>query len=608
MQSSPVLLSAVIRAILQLLGSPFRITGNVFCSNPSQHFSFLKSFAAHPNDESPAFFTDSLSGSDYRNVEEHRTVVLVDFDCPTAMEILANASHQEIYYNYKWILFHTTSREKIQIPTDLRVLVSSEVFVLHPDGEENVAVEQVYRHRPDTPQIWETFGLWRGNQGVLEDHRSTPITSRRRQNTQKALLRASMVITHNDTLQHLDDYHDKHIDTITKVNYILTNHLIDYVNGSVAYSIVPTWGYFNGSAWSGMIGELDQDLADLGASPLFYTVDRIPVIQYIAMTTPTRSKFVFRSPKLSFTDNVFILPFDTFVWYSLITLMILLVLILTLAAAIEWRTLDIDPEDSQSLRPKIMEAFMVVFGASCQQGSSQNPRGFSTRCITFLAFIVLFFLYTSYSANIVALLQSPSRKIKTLPDLLASRLKFGVDDTVFNRYYFTHQTEPIRKAIYEQKVIQRGSPAFMALEQGIKLLRGGLFAFHMETGVGYKVVTETFFESEKCDLQEIQFYELIDPWYAIQKNSSFKEVFKVGLFRMQENGLQERENSLLYTKKPECHGSGGNFVTVGLIDIQPAMLLFAWGIIISLGIFCIEFGAKKFKHELQQRMKCCRKY
>lgn len=121
------------------------------------------------------------------------------------------------------------------------------------------------------------------------------------------------------------------------------------------------------------------------------------------------------------------------------------------------------------------------------------------------------------------------------------------------------------------------------------------------------MVTETFFENEKCDLQEIQFYELIDPWYAIQKNSSFKEVFKVGLFRMQEHGLQERENSLLYTKKPRCQGVGGNFITVSLVDIQPAMLILAWGIVISLGVFGIEFGLEKLTKELEISMKCCKK-
>lgn len=54
----------------------------------------------------------------------------------------------------------------------------------------------------------------------------------------------------------------------------------------------------------------------------------------------------------------------------------------------------------------------------------------------FLTFLILMFLFASYSANIVALLGAPSSKIKTLEDFLNSRLKMGADDTVFNRFYF----------------------------------------------------------------------------------------------------------------------------------------------------------------------------
>lgn len=84
------------------------------------------------------------------------------------------------------------------------------------------------------------------------------------------------------------------------------------MGAQVNYSIVSTWGYFNTSTkrWDGMIGELSHGLADLGASPLFFTTDRIAVIEYVAMTSATRSKFIFRSPKLSYTENVFLLPFD----------------------------------------------------------------------------------------------------------------------------------------------------------------------------------------------------------------------------------------------------------------------------------------------------------
>lgn len=66
-----------------------------------------------------------------------------------------------------------------------------------------------------------------------------------------------------------------------------------------------------------------------------------------------------------------------------------------------------------------------------------EPRSITSRVIMWLVFTILMFLYTSYSANIVALLQSPSRKIRTLRDLFESRLKLGVDDTVYNHYFFT---------------------------------------------------------------------------------------------------------------------------------------------------------------------------
>lgn len=126
------------------------------------------------------------------------------------------------------------------------------------------------------------------------------------------------------------------------------------------------------------------------------------------------------------------------------------------------------------------------------------------------------------------------------------------------------------------------------LEQGVNKIREGLFAFHMELGAGYKFVSETFFEHEKCTLKEMQFYELIDPWYAIQKNSSLKEMVKVALFRLREHGIQYRENDHLYTKKPVCQGVGGAFITVGLIDVKPALLVILWGFLFSFLALLLE--------------------
>lgn len=139
----------------------------------------------------------------------------------------------------------------------------------------------------------------------------------------------------------------------------------------------------------------------------------------------------------------------------------------------------------------------------------------------------MLFLYTSYTANIVALLQSSSNAIKSLEDLLNSNIEIGVEDLPYHHFYFPAQTEPIRKAIYRQKVAPPNQPEkYFNMTEGIKRLRQGLFAFHMELSPGYKMIEKTFYEHEKCGLKVLDYLNLYSPWIAIQKNSPYKEVMK----------------------------------------------------------------------------------
>jgi glutamate receptor, ionotropic, invertebrate len=363
-----------------------------------------------------------------------------------------------------------------------------------------------------------------------------------------------------------------------------------------------SWGYQDNETflWNGMIGELSKKSSDLGASPLFITLDRIDVIDYIVCTSKTRSKFVFRSPKLSYTQNVFILPFDVRVWISLASIVLIAAFSLCIASKIEWKNKFVLENNCSTLKPSFRESFFLLFCAVCQQGSSSTPSSFGSRLITVVSFITLMFLYASYSANIVALLQSPSNKIRTLEDLYSSRMQLGVDDTIFNHYYFSHADEITRKKIFDERVRTKdGHENFMNVAEGVTKIREGLFAFHMEVGVGYKILQETFQEDEKCGLQEIQYLQVVDPFYAVQKNSTYKEMFKNSLLRMKEYGLHDRENSKFYTKKPKCGVQNGKFVSVGIIDIEPAIMIFIYGFITGILIFIME----KVHFRMKKRMK-----
>ncbi|KAJ8873534.1 hypothetical protein PR048_024352 [Dryococelus australis] len=512
--------------------------------------------------------------------------------------------------------------------------------------------------------------------------------------------RLSHKVTNNDTLEHLTDLHNKHIDTITKLNYILLLHVIDIMNASVEFTIVDTWGYPTNGSWSGMVGYLQRKEADIGATALFFTANRLPVIDYIAMTTPTRSKFVFRQPPLSFVTNVFTLPFSQGVWLSSAGLV-------SVCAVALYCALNREAEQSPSRTGVAWsDVVLLSLGAICQQvvpderveetgyprenpptngivrhdshmrpgrglnpdrlggrraGSQIQSSGPSGRIVTLFLFVAVLFLYTSYSGCIVALLQSSTDSIRTLEDLLNSRLEVGAHDIVYNRYYFETATDPVRKGLY-RKVMSSGSkkPNFLELEEGVEKVRRGLFAFHVEESSGYKVVLDTYTEEEKCGLQGIGGYiQVPDPWVAVRKDTPYKELMKRGAlagaavaqwlgrsppttairarspadslpdpgtwqscwtmplvsgyfrspalafqccsilgphfmyYRVQEHGLQNRELARLYTRKPECSGHSSSFVSVGLVDWYPALLVLLAGTLTSIFLLLLEMVVHK---------------
>ncbi|XP_063914754.1 glutamate receptor ionotropic, delta-2-like isoform X2 [Zophobas morio] len=461
---------------------------------------------------------------------------VLDAYCSSAKHVIYLANKTNLFSNpFKWIIYHNVAIETDKLREDyfsnINVLVDSDVTICIRKTDDLFNIIKIYKRHIDGPLLLENIGTWSFDQGLI-DNGYEKITYKRRRNLMKTILKSSIVLTNNDSINHLTDKRDIHIDSIAKVNYVLVEHLADTLNATLKYSLQNTWGYKDkNSMWSGMIGELTRKEADIGGTALFVTSDRVDIIDYIAMTTKTRSKFIFRQPKLSYVSNVFTLPFDDYVWASICALFVIIAFILCIVINWEWKKKKyvelLNETNEIEIRNSWSEVAFETFAAMCQQGTTTVPYSIPGRITLIFLLVSFMFLYTSYSANIVALLQSSSKNIQTLQDILKSRLDVGVDDTVFNRFYFPNATEPVRRALYLQKVAPPGQkPKFYPIEEGIKRMRNGLFAFHVETGPGYKFVTETFQEDEKCGLQEIQFLQVPDPWLAIQKNSSYKKMLK----------------------------------------------------------------------------------
>ncbi|XP_050303739.1 ionotropic receptor 75a-like [Anthonomus grandis grandis] len=525
---------------------------------------------------------------------------VIDLNCADSLQILHQANKSKLFaFPYQWLLSYDAGVIQPKIAfLNLSILINSDFTLSRREKNGSFTFKKIYKKTPNQRHFEvEDIGSWTPETGFQKSQRKDLGLFENRQNM-GIVIRACMVVTNNDTLRHLTDKRNKHIDSISKVSYVLILTMAPIFNVTLNMSICNTWGYKdNASNWNGMMGKILRNEADIAGTVLFFKKEKIPIIDYVASLSPTVSKFVFRQPKLSYVTNVYTLPFDNKVWICSIFLVI--IMMGSLYGFTMWENLKAAKE-AGTVENNI-DVFIVTFGAICQQGAPFLPNRIPGRIATLVLLISLTFLYVAFSANIVSLFQTPSKSIQTLEDLLNSRLSLGVEDRAFNRHYFKVADDRVRKSLYQKKVAPQGKPPnFMFIEDGVRRMRQGLFAFHMEIGSGYKLVSETFKEDEKCDLQEIEFLQVVHPWLPIQKHSSYKEKFKVGFRLLAEAGIQQRENILIYSGRPTCNSKSSSFYSVGIVDCSPALAIAAGGFISS---FCIFLGELYFYYVFKKNKK-----
>ncbi|KAJ8928949.1 hypothetical protein NQ314_018419 [Rhamnusium bicolor] len=344
-----------------------------------------------------------------------------------------------------------------------------------------------------------------------------------------------------------------------------------------------------------MIGDLMNGRADISGTTAFIQLERMEYLKYIIPTTYDTLRIVFRAPPLSYTANVFILPFNIIVWCSFFLILTISGIFFYIIVLYEWEyNIKVDKQRRNRLKPSLLEVILSQVSAVTQRGGYLEPNTFSGRAVLIVIFILCMFMYTAFSGYIVVLLQYTSDSIKDLESLYNSKIEIGVEDTVYNRYYFTtpskETNETYRKLIYNNRVAPKGQePNYFSAKDGMKKVRNEFFAFHVELGTAYHLIRETFKDDEKCKIKDVDtIIKSEEPYLSVPKNSVYVDIFLVGFRRFFETGLHKREYNKLFAPKPECHGRRGNYVSVGLIDCYFPFLIFGIGVLISWILFLIE--------------------
>lgn len=277
------------------------------------------------------------------------------------------------------------------------------------------------------------------------------------------------------------------------------------------------YGWETNGTFNGMMGLFQRGQVQMLAHGTIMRADRLKYVEFTGNLFQTRTPLIYRQPPLSSVSNIFILPLSVRVWQCCFVVLLVVLLIMV----------------CQLLHPllrnriTIFDLITFLWGAVCQQGTHLNISTTSGRFVIITTFLATLALFTSYSASIVALLQSPSNFIKSIDDLIDSPLKVGAHDSGYTRFYMMHNNDSVARKVYERKLQQSGEKAWIYdAFAGIERVRNELFAYQVDSASAYKAISRTFTEPEKCSLSELQLIILPMTTITVERNSGYKELMK----------------------------------------------------------------------------------
>lgn len=163
-------------------------------------------------------------------------------------------------------------------------------------------------------------------------------------------------------------------------------------------------------------------------------VARMEHFTFIPPVSPTAVLFIFHAPSLSYTTNVFTLPFTTTVWVTFFSLILFSAVLIYITVILEWRN---NINNKKIRKPNVFDVVFLECSVLAQRGSFIEPKTLTGRTVLFYITLLCTYMYTGFSAYILILLQSTSESIIDLASLYESKLEMGIHNISYNRYYFT---------------------------------------------------------------------------------------------------------------------------------------------------------------------------
>ncbi|KAL7290092.1 hypothetical protein TKK_0015815 [Trichogramma kaykai] len=156
------------------------------------------------------------------------------------------------------------------------------------------------------------------------------------------------------------------------------------------------------------------------------------------------------------------------------------------------------------------------------------------------------------------------------------------------QYFLEHGDVEVKKFVSNKWSQIPEKQRYVEPDQALLMVQKGGYAYHTHPEVAYAYIDKLYTHRENCELMEV---DLARPHYtsfAVTFNSSIEELARIGLTKITEVGLRNRQLSKWVYKKPPCRNDILSATSINIYEFAPHLLLLVIGMMSSVWIFTLE--------------------
>jgi len=364
--------------------------------------------------------------------------------------------------------------------------------------------------------------------------------------------------------------------------------------------------------WSGLVGELQSQKADLVIADLTITKERSEVIDFTMPFMNTGITILFKkqfygynTPGLSFA--FLLTPFQLDLWLCILAAYFAISLVLYIFARfdpVEINTAEESSNRSEDLLHSsneketftVINSFWFILASGLAQKVDFLPKAFSTRLIVASWWLFVLIMISSYIANLVTFANfdrplTEREKIQSVEDLAKQhKIKYGTVQGGSTAAFFRDSENHLYSEMWAN-MNDNKNVFVQSTKEGVERVRkeAGKYAFFAEsTAVDYVIV------KSECDLKQVG--GLLDnKGYGIglPKDSPYYEQINSGVLELQKDGVLKQMKLRWWWEEGECESYNeykGHIVPSALEPhyLSGIFLILSIGILLACVISCGE--------------------